>query len=196
MKTNIFDDRKNTSATVRIICDNPVMDSLIERVLSPFCKRTERSAVLTVICTQKDPPLIDGACIYIGTSPEKIMQDQRFLERPLDIRAFAELCRKLISENTVHSSLGWSADTLKETAVFNDREVSLSPKEMKLYLLLLENEGKCVPREIISRALWDGGEPSNSTDVYICFLRKKLESISDSGVLISVRKKGYMLKKP
>jgi DNA-binding response OmpR family regulator len=62
--------------------------------------------------------------------------------------------------------------------------------------LLLSRVGECVPREYIDNELWNGETAGNCSDVYVCYLRKKLEKIAGPGVLISVRGQGYMLKKP
>lgn len=196
MNINIINDRKNVTATVRIISDNAVMENLIEEILSPLCKRTDKAPTLTVVCVDGQAPEVQGPCVYVGCAPEMLGEGQTAISRPLDISSFTELCQKILSENTVFSKIGWSADVLRKKAMIRDKEVSLSAKEMELYLLLLSSIGECVSRERISEVLWNGEESSNSTDVYVCFLRKKLESISCPGVLISVRNKGYMLKKP
>ena len=57
-----------------------------------------------------------------------------------------------------------------------EREISLTNKEYQLLLLLVENEGLVLTREILLDRIWDlGSEPENRTlDVHIRKLRSKL----------------------
>ena len=88
------------------------------------------------------------------------------------------------------------ADAEKGSAAFNGKEVRLSQKETELFILLLSRVGECVERREIQAMLWGDKDCGNDCDVYICHLRKKLESIAGPGVIVSVRGRGYMLKKP
>lgn len=195
MDIKVFDDNKNRSATVRITADEPYMDAMIETVLSSRFLRVDKSPSLTVVCTDKEPPEVLGACVYIGNAPKPISRGQVCLSRPVDIEELFLTCVRLFEESSVVSKSGWRADTARSVAAFKDKECALTGREMELYLLLLERAGECVKREELDRKLW-GESRSNATDVYICYLRKKLEAISEAGVLISVRGQGYMLKKP
>ena len=196
MDINAFDDRKNRSVPVRILADSPVMDQLIEAVLSPVFRRVQRGEALSVICREDSAPKVQGPCVFIGTAPETLGEGQVFLVRPLDIDELFFACVSLCEKRTSALQGGWGADTVKGAALFGTAEVGLTKKELELYMLLLSRLGECVPRKEIDTALWNGEVSGNCADVYICYLRKKLESIAGPGVLISVRGRGYMLKKP
>ena len=79
--------------------------------------------------------------------------------------------------------------------VFADgQEVALTNKEYQLLLLLAENEGNVLTREVILDRVWDlGAEPENRTlDVHIRKLRFKL---GEAGAYIeTVRSVGYRLR--
>ena len=70
-----------------------------------------------------------------------------------------------------------------------------SEKAKKLFALLLSRADECVSRDEIEEILWRGSVSGNCADVYVCYLRKKLERIAAPGALLSVRGQGYMLKK-
>ena len=69
--------------------------------------------------------------------------------------------------------------------------VSLSPTEYKLLDALVSRRGQVLTYAEADEII--GGEGSNKANVYICFLRKKLESRGDK-LIYSVRGKGFMLK--
>ncbi|MBE6586992.1 MAG: winged helix-turn-helix transcriptional regulator [Ruminococcaceae bacterium] len=195
MDINILNDRKNNSREARIISDSPVMEELFRLILSPFATFCDRGGDLTVVCVEKDPPRISGACIYVGTSPRELSEMQVLMPRPLDLRAFANEAIALLSRRTATASGGWGADSHRQVAIFEDREITLTQREYQLYTLLLSRVGECVSREEMDSELWNGERSGNCADVYVCYLRKKLEKIAGPGVLISVRGRGYMLKK-
>ena len=75
-----------------------------------------------------------------------------------------------------------------------DEEISLTNKEYQLLLLLVENEGLVMTREILLDRFWDlGSEPENRTlDVHIRKIRSKL---GDAAVWIeTIRGVGYRFR--
>lgn len=76
----------------------------------------------------------------------------------------------------------------------NEEEILLTNKEFKLLLLLAENAGVVMTREILMDRIWDlGAEPENRTlDVHIRKVRSKL---GDAGAYIeTVRGVGYRFR--
>ncbi|MBZ5505903.1 MAG: response regulator [Acidobacteriia bacterium] len=78
------------------------------------------------------------------------------------------------------------------------REIKLSPKEFDLLFLLMRHAGDTVSRQNLLRESW-GLQPetdSNLVDVYVNYLRKKVD-FSDEGKLIyTVRGSGYRIGRP
>lgn len=73
--------------------------------------------------------------------------------------------------------------------------VVLGRKEFQMMELLLSNEGKIVTKEMFVKKVWDSNDENdyNNVEVYISFLRKKLQ-ILHSTVLIKTRRGiGYCL---
>lgn len=77
--------------------------------------------------------------------------------------------------------------------LLNGQPVLLSPSEAALLHLLLSHAGECVPKEEIDR-LWKGS--GNMTEVYIRYLRKKLDEPTGLRLIRTVRGKGYILCLP
>lgn len=82
------------------------------------------------------------------------------------------------------------------TVFRNDRLISLSAKEFQLLLYLARNKGMVVTREQIENNLWhfDNENNSNIIDVYIRYLRKKIDDGYDKKMIHTVRGVGYQLK--
>lgn len=86
-------------------------------------------------------------------------------------------------------------DTRKREVTFKDIPIELSTFEYELLLLLVENSGEVVSRDVIYEALWgqDYDGQNRQVDIYISSIRSKLELDSSQPTLIkTVRSKGYV----
>ncbi len=76
------------------------------------------------------------------------------------------------------------------------KEISLSAKEFALLEYLMRNQGIVLSREKIENHIWnfdyEGG--TNVVDVYISYLRKKIDGGQDKKLIHTVRQKGYVLR--
>ncbi|MCI8494233.1 MAG: response regulator transcription factor [Lachnospiraceae bacterium] len=76
------------------------------------------------------------------------------------------------------------------------KEISLSAKEYELLEYMLHNQGIVLSREKIEDHIWnfdyEGG--TNIVDVYIRYLRKKLDEGQAEKLIHTVRGKGYVLR--
>lgn len=76
------------------------------------------------------------------------------------------------------------------------REIDLSSKEFAILEFLMMNEGRVLERESIRTHVWswDYDGESNVVDVYIRFLRKKIDDGFEKKLIHTVRGAGYMIK--
>jgi two-component system, OmpR family, response regulator MprA len=77
-----------------------------------------------------------------------------------------------------------------------DRAISLTRQEFDLLALFLEHPRQVLPRSTILERVWDYdfGRDSNVLEVYVGYLRRKLEAGNESRLLHTVRGVGYVLK--
>ena len=77
-------------------------------------------------------------------------------------------------------------------------EISLTSTEYKLLLYFLNNPEKVISRAEILEAVWGVNYElgTNVVDVYVNYLRKKLDSQDDNKIIHTVIGMGYVLKKP
>ena len=87
------------------------------------------------------------------------------------------------------SSIALSVDPERDVLYADENVISLTPTEAILMRALLGDRGTPVSREILSALI--GESSANKLDVYICFLRRKLEQVTGLRVIRTVRGKGY-----
>jgi two-component system response regulator MprA len=77
-----------------------------------------------------------------------------------------------------------------------DREIQLSRTEYQLLELLKANQGKVLSRDVIFDKVWgyDFGPESKSLDVYVGYLRRKLEADGEPRIIHTVRGVGYVMR--
>lgn len=118
--------------------------------------------------------------------------------------AFAELVarlRALIRRDVVSRELCFQADDLEmnlvaRSVVRGGVEIDLTRREFELLEFLLRNKNSPVTREMIGKEVWKegAGTLTNTIDVYITLLRKKIEKPDRPALIHTVRGVGYMLK--
>jgi two-component system copper resistance phosphate regulon response regulator CusR len=76
------------------------------------------------------------------------------------------------------------------------RTIELTPKEFSLLEYLMRNAGKHVTRAQIIEHVWNlsFGTMTNVVDVYINYLRKKIDAQSDRKLIHTVRGIGYLVR--
>ena len=81
-------------------------------------------------------------------------------------------------------------------ATLAGRELDLSAKEFSLLEYLVRNKDRIVTRTMIAEHVWDINfdTGTNVIDVYINYLRRKLEKSPSKKVIHTIRGKGYLLK--
>ncbi|MDD2481344.1 MAG: response regulator transcription factor [Lutispora sp.] len=87
-------------------------------------------------------------------------------------------------------------DTMKREVRVKDNQIYLTKKEFDLLQYLLENKNIVIPRETILDKIWgyDFCGETNAVDVYIRYLRGKIEEPFDVKIIHTVRGVGYVIK--
>jgi len=87
-------------------------------------------------------------------------------------------------------------DLLTHQVTRGNEEIVLTAKEFALLEYLMRNAGKLVTRTMISEHVWDINFDSgtNVIDVYINFLRKKVDHGHKKSLIHTIRGRGYILK--
>jgi DNA-binding response OmpR family regulator len=155
--------------------------------------RAESKPVPVMILTAKDAVedrikgLDVGADDYL-TKPfsfeELLARIRALLRRPPHLK-----------DKTVLECGNLSMDLIKRRVTVGQEEISFSQKEFSLLEYLLRHTGEAVSRTAIAEHVWDlHFDPmSNTIDVYINFLRKKISEKNVDFKIETVRGSGYRL---
>ena len=86
-------------------------------------------------------------------------------------------------------------DPATRTATRNTRRISLTTREYALLDYFLRNVGRVLTRPMIAQHVWglDFDPESNIIDVYVGYLRRKIDAEGERRLLHTVRGAGYML---
>lgn len=87
-------------------------------------------------------------------------------------------------------------DTAAHTTTIGSRRVELTAKEYELLELFMRHPQQVLTREVIYDRVWgyDFGGESNIIEVYVRYLRQKLESNGEARLIQTVRGVGYILR--
>ena len=114
---------------------------------------------------------------------------QNFLLRPIDAEKLIRTVEKLLTEPSSSEALSIEVDSSTRKIKTENGEVRLSQKEFALFKTLCDS--KVLKREDGARIF--GNSDSNVVDVYMHYLRKKLEKVCAGESVKSKRNEGYFL---
>ena len=155
--------------------------------------RQEKRAFPVLLLTVKDSVRDKVAGLDAGADD--------YLTKPFAFEEFLARCRALLRRRSPEAKTKLAAgdvelDLLSRRATRAGQEISLTPKEFALLEYLVMNRGTVVTRTMISEHVWDlHFDPfTNVIDVYINYLRKKIDSGRPSPLIQTVRGRGYVLR--
>ena len=85
-----------------------------------------------------------------------------------------------------------SADESSRCAVFRGEKIKLTEVEFALFSLILSKNGEYADRDEILNSVWHGEKDAGVINVYVHYLREKLEKDGEK-IIISSRKCGYKI---
>ena len=155
-----------------------------QKVITPILMLTARDAV-----EDRVKGLDDGADDY--------------LIKPFSFRELLARLRALSRRDSYQKSatliLGdLKLDTLAHTAKRGDKLIELSSKEYTLLEFLMRHPNHVLSRQAIAEHLWNYNDmpDSNVVDVYIRYLRKKIDDDYEEKYIRTVRGTGYQVVDP
>jgi DNA-binding response OmpR family regulator len=126
-----------------------------------------------------------------------------FLPKPFALRELQMRCRALVRrlESSAGSQLRCGDLVLDRTSRAvqrGGRSIELTLKEYSLLEYLLEHRGECVSRSGLLEHVWKmhPDVTTNVVDVYINYLRRKVEEGTEKKLIYTVRGNGYVMRVP
>jgi DNA-binding response OmpR family regulator len=106
--------------------------------------------------------------------------------------------RKTNQDGDAHTVGPLTVNTATHQVFCDSKEIALTPKEFALLEYLVRNKDRPCSRSRIIEHVWDMHFYSDTSviDVYINFLRKKLEQAGCSNLIQTIRGVGYIVREP
>lgn len=123
-----------------------------------------------------------------------------YIRKPFQFDELLARVRVQLRESPAHDSSLQHGDIELQLDTHSARrggeEIALTPKEFALLAFLLRNKGRVCTRTRIIEHVWDMHFDSDTSviDVYINYLRKKLDTDEAPSIIQTVRGVGYMIR--
>ena len=124
-----------------------------------------------------------------------------YLTKPFAFEEFLARVRALLRRGSEQRTAllryaDLALDPVTRTATRGGRRIDLTTREYALLEYLLRNAGRVLTRPMLAEHVWgiDFDAESNVIDVYVGYLRRKLEAEGEPRLLHTVRGAGYVLR--
>ena len=158
-------------------------------------RRLRRTSETPVIMLTARDTVIDKVSGLDSGADDYITKPFAIEELLARIRASLRKTAEPREEQTL-SACGVTLDPARHTAAVNGAPVELTKREFDLLHYLLKNKGIVVSRESLLENVWgyDFSGDTNAVDVYIRYLRSKIDDVFRIRLIHTVRGIGYVIK--
>jgi DNA-binding response OmpR family regulator len=153
--------------------------------------RQEGSRVPIIMLTARDTTLDKVHSLDLGADD--------YLTKPFDIEELLARIRALL-RRTEGDEVMRVADLEINTSTREvrraDREIALTAREYELLEFMARNRRRVLSREFLLSRVWEEefGLTTNLVDVYVSYLRKKVDAPGEEKLIRTVRGAGYALR--
>lgn len=176
--------------------DAVVLDIMLPGISGlEFLKRIRRNKDKTPVLLLTAMDSIDNRVNGLDAGADDyLVKPFAFDELLARVRALIRRASNQVSNRFILADLVVDCDT--RTVMRGEVQITLSSKEFSILEYMIRNQGIVLSREKISRHIWnydyEGG--SNVVDVYIRYLRVKIDEGHELKLIHTVRGAGYVLR--
>ena len=167
----------------------PVMDGLT--LLKEARRRKCRTPVLMLTAKSE----IEDRCMGLESGADYYLTKPFHMEELIAaLKAILRRGNGLIPEKLEYGGL--TLDQSVYTVSCNGKTLSLGRREYEVLQLLMLNRETVVSKETLILKIWgnDSDATDNNVEIYISFLRKKLEFLKSEVCIVTKRNQGYCLE--
>jgi DNA-binding response OmpR family regulator len=126
-----------------------------------------------------------------------------YLTKPFAFEEFVARVRALLRRRAetappILQVADLALDPARRVVSRGEKKIDLTPREFTLLDYFMRNPGRVLTRTMIANRVWDYtfDSTTNVIDVYVNYLRKKIDTGHDTKLLHTVRGVGYVMKVP
>ncbi len=156
-------------------------------------RRLRRSSSVPVILLTARGEVVDKVTGLDGGADD-------YVTKPFAIEELLARIRVTLRKNRLEQGVmkigRLCLDPARHIVRVDDAELGLTKREFDLLHLLMENKGIVLTRDVLLQRVWgyDYQGETNTVDVYIRFLRQKIDEAFDVKYIHTVRGVGYVLR--
>ena len=190
-----FDGRKGLELALSGAFDLVLLDIMLPQLSGmEVLRRLRRESQVPVIMLTARDSVVDKVSGLDSGADDYITKPFAIEELLARIRAALRTKSGRDSQMLAVGPLAMEVESRRVTV--RGQEVELTKKEFDLLHHLLENKGRVLTREALLDSVWgfDFVGETNSVDVYIRFLRSKIDEAFGIKLIHTVRGVGYVIK--
>ena len=158
-------------------------------------RRVRRSSSIPIIMLTARDTIVDKVSgLDIGADD--------YMTKPFEIEELLarirNALRKKTSVSTTNSlyACGLTLNIERHLAEIDNVPIELTKREFNLLQFLLENKGIVITRETLLEKVWgyDYSGDTNAVDVYVRYLRSKIDEVFERKIIHTIRGVGYVIK--
>lgn len=131
-----------------------------------------------------------------------------YVTKPFDIGVLLARIRAALRKKTVSAAVKQNdanklthgklvMDISAHTVKYGDDDIELTNREFKLLQKLMENKSVVLSRDVLLEDVWgfDYAGETNAVDVYVRYIRSKIDDVYNVKIINTVRGVGYVIRK-
>jgi two-component system, OmpR family, copper resistance phosphate regulon response regulator CusR len=201
-ENNIHVDLASDGIQAELMAGENMYDLIILDIMLPKMSGLELCRKIRTLDT-KTPILLLTA---LGTTDDKVTGlnagADDYLVKPFEFRELMARINALtrrtfdLTSNTVLEFADLTMNLDAKTVRRGEKDIRLTAREFTLLVYLLRNKGRVISRSEIEEKIWGTTfeRESNVVDVYINFLRKKIDKDFEPKLIHTIIGMGYVIK--
>ncbi len=173
---------------IKIFSTLEELEKALEAQTKPFIlladlKLQDRS-FLSYLREHPDLPKLAKILVISSTDEVDILEEcyslgvSDYLTKPINTHELVVKTKRLFDLATYKNSLGLQIDRMSNRITYHETDVQLTPREFQILNYLIERGDAGVQKEELLQSIWKNTNvTSNTVEVHICNIRKKLDAI-------------------
>ena len=195
--TKAFDGRTGLELALTSEFELILLDIMLPQLSGmEVLRRIRKTSSTPIIMLTARDSVIDKVSGLDGGADDYITKPFAIEELLARIRKVLKNKEPAAQKNEVLSAWGIKLDVLRHEVTYEKTLIDLTRREFALLQYLMQNKGLVISRDILLENVWgfDYMGETNAVDVYVRYLRSKIDEVFGIKLIHTVRGVGYSIK--